>query len=123
MDVHFPAVVEAAQTTLLVTTIDQRRATVRTVFVHHAHLALAVAKHHKIFTEDTCFHGCAICFGHFFDQAHRRPVSAHELAHGGVAFHAAQQFVLFFGQHGYLLAVLRVPTAHRLWLLVKMLVN
>jgi hypothetical protein len=48
----------------------------------------------KVFTEDTCLRGCAIGLGHFFDQAHRRPVSAHELAHGGVAFHAAQQFVL-----------------------------
>jgi hypothetical protein len=72
----------------------------RAKFAHHPHLALAVFEDHQIFSQDSGAHGGAIALRDFFTQAHRLPVSAHELAHGSVAFDAANQLVLLFCHHG-----------------------
>ena len=92
--------VEAAQPTVLIARVDQGHAAMRAKFVHHPHLALAVFEDHQIFSQDPGTHGRAIALRDFFTQAHRLPVTAHELAHGSVAFDAADQLVLFFGHHG-----------------------
>ncbi|MCY1165339.1 hypothetical protein D9M73_52450 [compost metagenome] len=97
--VHLPAVVKATQAAVLIAAKHQRHTPVRAVFVHHAHAAIGVAKHNQVFAEHLRLDGRAVRLADFFNQAYRRPVAAHQLAHGRLAFHAAQQFIFFVGQH------------------------
>jgi hypothetical protein len=98
--VHLPAVVEAAQAAFFIAAIKQRDAPVRASLVHDADLALAVAEHHQLVTQHLGGHRIAIGLGDFFYQANGHPVLAHEPAHGRVVLDAAQQFVVFAGDHG-----------------------
>ena len=108
LHVELPAVVQAAQAAVFVTAVDQRGAAVRAVLANHADAAFAVAEHDKVFAEDARLDRCAVRFADLFNQADRGPVLAHQLAHGGFAFYAAQQFVFFMSQHRCLLAIARL---------------
>ena len=100
VDVHFPAVVQAAQTTIFIASEYQRYPSVRTVLVHHANLTIGVTKNHQIFTKQLRFDGRAIDLADLLYQADRRPMAAHHLPHGCLPFYAAQQIVFLVGQHG-----------------------
>jgi hypothetical protein len=63
---------------------------VRAVLVHHADAAIGVSEHHQVFTKNLCLDGRAVGLADFFNQAHGRPVAAHQLAHWGFALNAAQ---------------------------------
>ena len=84
---------------MLIAAIDQRCAAVRALLIQHADLALGVAKHHQVFTQDPGANGGAIGLRHLFGQAHHLPVAAHQLAHRGIALDTAHQHVFFVGQH------------------------
>jgi hypothetical protein len=51
LHVDFPAVIETAQSALLVAAKRQRHAAMRAVFVEHAQAALGVAEHDEVFAE------------------------------------------------------------------------
>ena len=101
--VHLPAVIEAAQPTLLVPAEHKGCSTVRAVLVHNAHLPFGVSEHHEVFTEDACFDRGSVRLRHLFNQTDRNPVSTHQLPHRGTVFNAAQQIVFFMRNHGTLL--------------------
>ena len=103
LDVHLPAVVEAAQAALLVAPEHERRATVRAILAEHADAPVAVAKDDEVLAEHPRAHGLAVGFAHFLDEADGLPMPAHELPHRRVAFDTAQQLVLFPSQHDDLL--------------------
>ena len=103
VDIHFPAVIQAAQSTFFVASQHQRGTPVRTQFIQYAHLAVAIAKHHQIMTEHPCLHRRAIGLGYFLAQADGYPVPAHQLPHWRLALDAAQQIVFFGAQHAVLL--------------------
>jgi alkylhydroperoxidase family enzyme len=96
--VELPAVIEAAQTAILVAREQQRRPPVRAVFVKNSDAALAVAKHHKVLAQQTHLDRRAVGLGDLLRQAGRDPVTAHDLAHRRIALDAAQQ-VVFLGSH------------------------
>lgn len=98
-DVKLPAVIQAAQAGVFVAAVDQRRTTVRTILVEHANVAFRVPEYDQVFAEHARFDRRAVRLADLFDEANRRPVSAHQLAHRGIAFDAAQQFVFLVGQH------------------------
>jgi hypothetical protein len=79
--------------------IDQRGAAVRAGFVEHADATIAVPEYHEVLAERARLGGRAIGLADFLDKAHRRPVAAHQLAHGRVTLDAAQQLILFSSQH------------------------
>jgi hypothetical protein len=100
LKVHLPAVIQTTQTAVLVAAVNQRNASVRTVFVHHANAPLRVAEDHQVLAEDPRLDRRPIRLAHLFDKADWRPVPAHELPHWSIAFHPAQQIVFLDCQHG-----------------------
>jgi len=88
-DIHFPAMIKTPQPAIFVTTERKRSLSVWTVFVHNAHPAFRVPEYHQVFAKYTSSHRGAVRFADFFDQAHRLPVAAHQLAHRRVALDAA----------------------------------
>jgi hypothetical protein len=85
---------------LLVPPEGERRAPVQAVLTEHAEAPFAVAEDHQVFAEQARAHRRAVALGDFSRGAHGQPMAAHQLAHRGGAFHAAQQLVLLLGQHG-----------------------
>jgi len=72
----------------------------RTSLLKDTDLTLAVAKHHQGFAQNARPHRSAVRLGHLLNQAHRQPVLAHELTHGGIALDTAQQLIFFTSDHG-----------------------
>ena len=99
-DVELPAVIEAAQPAFLVAADHQRGAPVRAILVEHAEAAVGVAKHDQVLAQQPDRDRRSVGLGHLLRHAGWNPVPAHELAHGGVAFHAAQEVVFFGRDHG-----------------------
>src|SRR5439155_6675797 len=100
LDVHLPAVIQAAQAALLIAAEHQRSTAVRTVLVHHTDTPIAVAKDHEVFAKGTRLDRRAARLGDLPYQAYGRPIPSHELPHGGFTLHQTQQFVFFLGHHG-----------------------
>jgi hypothetical protein len=98
--VHFPAVIEAAQTAFFIASVEERGAAMRAEFIHHADTALRIAEGNEIFAQNAHAHGIAIGFGHFFRETGGQPIAAHHLAHGRIALDTAEQVVFMVGQHG-----------------------
>ena len=71
----------------------------RTVFADHPQPTVAVAERDQVFAEQADAHRIAIAFRDFLGQARRQPVAAHDLSHRGIAFHPAQQVIVFRRQH------------------------
>ena len=71
----------------------------RAMLVEHAHVAVGVAEHHQILAQDLRVARGTIGLGDLFGEAHRDPVSPHELSHGGIALDPAEQVVFLAGQH------------------------
>ncbi|MNN69230.1 hypothetical protein D3C76_1462800 [compost metagenome] len=71
----------------------------RAILVHDTHATIGVAKHDQVLAEQTGPDRRAVGLADFFEQTHWRPVTAQHLAHRCVAFDAAEQQVLFWGQH------------------------
>ena len=65
VDVKFPAVIEAAQATVLVARENQRRTPVRAVFIEHTDTAFAVAENDEILTEKPHLDRRTVRLGHF----------------------------------------------------------
>ena len=63
MTVKFPAMINAAQTTLFVAPKEHRRAPVRAEGVDKGHMPLAVAEGYKILAQQTHPHGRAVGLG------------------------------------------------------------
>jgi hypothetical protein len=99
LDVEFPAVVQAAQPAILVTAEEQRSAAMRAALAQHAHGAVGIAEHHQVLADQARPHRRAVLLRHLLDQAHRQPVPPHDLPHRRRAFDAAEELVLFPGQH------------------------
>jgi hypothetical protein len=78
---------------------QQRSAAVGAVLGEHAELAVRIAEYHQVLADQARFHRGAVFFRHFVRQAHRQPVAAHDAAHRRIAFDAAEELVLFRGQH------------------------
>ena len=97
--VHFPAVVQTAQTAIFIAAINQRRFAVRAILVHHTDTAQGVSEHHQIFAQNSGLDGRAIGLRNFFHQADGQPLTAHELTHRRIALDAAQQFIVFRSDH------------------------
>ncbi|MCR5872716.1 hypothetical protein LRS10_00020 [Phenylobacterium sp. J426] len=90
---EFPAMVQAAQAAVLVPAERQRRAAVRTAFVEDADHALGVAEGDQVDAEQAALHRRAVG-DQLFRHADGQPVLAHDPAHRGVAFDAAEEVVV-----------------------------
>ena len=97
IDVVFPAVIDAAQTVLLVAPVEEGGAAMRAAVVEHADPAGAVAKRHQLLAEQHEADGRAV--GHEFGGKRRRnPVLPHEAAHRRAGAGVRQAFVAI--RHG-----------------------
>ncbi len=93
--------IEAAQAAILVAPVDQRRPAVRAMLVQHPENVAGIPEDDEILAEQARADRRAVLFRHLLGQAHRQPVAAHQLPHGGGALDPAQQLVLLAAQHGY----------------------
>jgi hypothetical protein len=89
VDVHLPAMIEAAQAAFFVAAERQRGATMRAMLVQDAHAPFGIAKGHQVFAQEAHAHRRAIALGDFLGQACGDPVTAHQLTHGRVTLDAA----------------------------------
>ena len=99
VDVHLPAVIEAAQSAIFVAPHHERRPTMRAVLVHHPDAPVGVAKDDEILAEHTGADRRAVRVWHLLDKADRGPVAAHQPAHRRIALDSAEQVVFFGGEH------------------------
>ena len=99
--VELPAVVEAAQTAFLVAPEEQRGLAVRAELAEHADTPVGVAEGDEILAEEPDANRRTIALDQLLREQRRYPMSPHQPAHGGVAFDAAEQFVLFTGEHAH----------------------
>ena len=97
--VEFPAVIETAQTAILVPAEGERRTAMAAEFIDRAETALCIAEHDQVFTQQAHTGRFTIAFGHFFRHAGRNPVLAHNAAHRRGGFDKAQKVVFFPGNH------------------------
>ena len=95
LHVELPAVVDAAQTTIFVATVDERHAAVRTELVEQADTTVRVAKRDQPFSQELDSDRRAVGFRQSFGEHRRQPVATECLAHrrSGVSTH--QELVLF----------------------------
>ena len=75
----------------------------RAEFVHHTDTPLRVTKGDEVFAENAHPHRVAVRLGHLFGETGGKPELAHELAHGGLALHAAQKIVFLICEHEHVL--------------------
>ena len=97
--VELPAVEDAPQTVGLVAPQPQRRAAVRTKFLHDAHLPVAGPKSHQVLAQETHAHGRAVRLRKLPGKERRHPISAHGLAHRGAGADSGQLLVFFLAEH------------------------
>ena len=91
--------IEAPDAAFLVPAEHQRSLAVRAEFVEHTDLAVGIAENDEVFPKQPDLDGVAIGLGHLLDQAGRQPVTAHDSAHGRIAFDAAEQVIFLVRQH------------------------
>src|SRR6516225_7317339 len=80
--IEFPAVIDAAQSVLLVAPEEQRRSTMGAMIAEQPDLARAVAKRNEVFAEQANAHRRAIRIGQLGGEQDRLPIAAQHAAHG-----------------------------------------
>ena len=86
-DVVLPAMIDAPQTALFVTTVKQRSPSVATVLVQEADSPPSVAKSNEVLAEKSHAHGRTIGIGNFLRQQSRDPISPEQTTHRGAGMH------------------------------------
>ena len=72
----------------------------RAKLIENADATFRVAEDNEIFAKQANFQRIAIGLGHFFNQAGRQPMAAHDLAHRRIALDTAQEIIFLFREHG-----------------------
>ena len=101
VDIEFPAVINAAQTAVLVATEEQRRAPMRAIGIHQPDAAIGIAKRDQILGHQPNSHRRAVAVGEFGREQRRLPESSQHFAGGLAAADPHETFVLFW-RHGTL---------------------
>jgi len=86
-DVVLPAMINAPQTALFVTTVKQRSPSMATVLVQQADSPLSVTKSDEVLAEKAHAHGRAIRIGNFLRQQRRNPIAPEQTTHRGAGMH------------------------------------
>src|SRR5205823_1720286 len=99
VDGELPAVVDAADASLLVAAEEQRGAAVGAVVLNQADLARGVAVADQIFAEQPYAQWVAVRPRQFVGADRRQPVLAHEIAHRRAGANPTQVLVLRLAEH------------------------
>src|SRR5512132_2886201 len=94
-DVVLPAMINAPQTALFVTTVKQRSPSMATVLVQQADSPLSVTKSDEVLAEKSHSYGRTVGVGNFLRQQSGDPISPEQTTHRGAGMHSRQQLVLF----------------------------
>ena len=98
--VELPAVIDAAEATRLVPSIEQRRAAVRAAMVHHADPARMIAECDQFLAEQ--HQPQRIAAGDDFCGFRRgQPILPHQIAHHGAGTDAGELFAFDGVRHGF----------------------
>src|ERR1700730_2382600 len=98
-DIELPAVIDAAQTTLLVAAEEQRGAAGRAVLVEEPDATLRVAKGDEIFAQYTYAHRRCVGPRDLVREQRGNPVPPHRVAHRSTLSHPRDELVFFSRQH------------------------
>ena len=97
--IQLPAMVEAAHPSVLVAPELKRGSPVRAIPIHQADVAIGVAPGKQVLPEKADIDRITIGMQDFLGQHGWHPMPTHQPAHGGIAFNATKELVLFGSQH------------------------
>jgi hypothetical protein len=80
-DVVLPAMINAPQAALFVTTIKQRSPAMATVLVQQADFSLSVTKSDQVLAEKSHSYGGTVGIGNFLREQSRDPISPEQTTH------------------------------------------
>jgi hypothetical protein len=86
-NVVLPAMINAPQTALFVTTIEQRSSSMAAVLVQQADLAPSVTKSDEVLAEKSNSYGGTVGIGNFLREQSRNPIAPEQTTHRGAGMH------------------------------------